>query len=226
MMLFDRLEITRLSGPLIVTGVHSDRITYAPGSKGMVTVALTNLNAQQAETGKLDVALTHDLHGATLLFAGQVTVAAGASLEQSYPVDFGAALWGRGVEARIAGDGGTDCGTHAVSIIDNPWMCALHGNGLPQFGSQYWTPEEAEKNSEHIAAGNLANYYNIYEAFAWAPSDFSKMTIDDDNVFFSGQTQYAKSRPSLQTLHRVFHKYGIACSTYGKACACALPGMR
>ena len=225
MVLFDRLEITRLSGPLIVAGVRSDRLTYAPGAKGTVTVALANLNTQP-ETGTLSVTLTDALHGATPLYAGEVTVAAGATQEQSFPVDFGSARWGRGVEVRIAGTAGTDLGTHAVSIIDNPWMCALHGSGLPQFGSQDWTPAEAEQNAEKIAAANMANYDNIYEAFAWAPCDFSKMTIDDDKVFFSGQTQYAKNRLALQTLHRVLHKYGIASSTYGKACACGLPGMR
>ena len=224
-MLFDRLEITQLSGPLIVSGVRSDRITYAPGAKGTVSVALKNLNAQP-ETGMLTVVLTDGLSGATPLFSKEVTVNAGAMQEQSFIVDFGATLWGRGLEAQIANDEGTDRGAHAVSIINNPWMCALHGRGLEQFGSQNWTEVEAKINSMRIADNNMTNYDNCYEAFAWAPCDFSNMTIDHDGPFFSGQTQYCKSRLSLATLHQVFHQYGLSNVTYGKSCACGLPGVR
>ncbi|MHB9133174.1 MAG: glutamine amidotransferase [Armatimonadota bacterium] len=224
MVLFDRLEIIPLSGPIIISGIRSDRVTYAPGAKGTVTITLANLS-EKSENGTLNVNLAEDLLAKLPLFKGEVTVAANGTLEKTFPVEVGTQLWGRGVETQLETKSGTDRGGYAFGIITNPWMLALHGRGLAQFGSQYWTAEEAVNNTEAIAAANLANGNTIYEAFAWAPCDYSKMTIDNDAPFYSGQTQYSKSRMSLKTLHQTFHKYGLEAVTYGKTCACGLPGM-
>ena len=126
-------------------------------------------------------------------------------------------MWGRGIEARVQTSDGADAGTHAFSVVTNPFMAAMPCGGLPMFGSERWTPDQAEQQAERIAGADLAAYGNMYEAFAWAPCDFSRMTVDNDEPFYSGQTQYSRKRSVLQTLHRVFHKYGISCVTYGKA---------
>jgi hypothetical protein len=44
MFLLDRIEITRLSGPVVISALSSDRITYKPGMKGACTVTLENLS--------------------------------------------------------------------------------------------------------------------------------------------------------------------------------------
>jgi hypothetical protein len=223
-VLLERLEVATVSGPLIITAMGSDRITYAPGATGSATVSVRNLSAVP-QSGTLTVEMTEGLATRTPLWSGPLTVDGGGTLERTLPLAVGLALWGRGIEARMTTPVGEDRGAHAVSVVTNPWMVAFHGQGLPQFGSQHWTPEEAERQAESIAAANRATYCNVYEAFAWAPCDFSEMTPETDEPFYSGQTQYAKRRSALQTLHRVFHQYGIACVTYGKSCASGLPGM-
>ncbi|MCE9603439.1 MAG: glutamine amidotransferase [Planctomycetia bacterium] len=224
MVLLDRIEVRSLSGPVLVSTVGSDRLTYRPGDTAKIMVALENLSTKPTQ-GKLTVELVQGLSERTPIFSGDVQLPAGGTVAQSYSAPVGSALWGRGVEVRLETPEGSDVGTHAFSVVTNPWMVALHGRGLPQFGSERWTPEQAEQEAERIAQANMAAYANMYEAFAWAPCDFSKMTIDDDATFHSGQTQYTKNRAALATLHRVFHRYGLACITYGKSCAAGVPGV-
>lgn len=224
MVLLDRIEVTPRSGPLIVSAVTGDKITYRPAETATVTVVLENLESAPA-SGKLCVDLLEGLTNRTPVYAGDVTVDALKQAKQSFRVPLGTAPWGRGLEARLETSKGHDVATHACSVVTNPFMVAIFGPGLPMFGSERWDAQRAEQEAERIAAGNLANYCSAYEAFAWAPCDFSRMTVDNDEPFHSGQTQYTKRRSTLQVLHRVFHKYGIACITYGKSCASGLPGM-
>lgn len=224
MVLLERIEIRSLSGSALVTGVTSDKLTYEPGETAEITVVLENL-APKPVRGKLTVEQVRGLSERTTIFSGDVDLAAGATSALTYKAPVGESLWGRGIEARLDTPEGTDVGTHAFSVVTNPWMVALHGRGLPQFGSETWTAEQAEQEAEKIARANMARYENMYEAFAWAPCDFSKMTIDDDATFHSGQTQYTKNRRSLATLHKVFHRYGLSAITYGKACAAGTPGV-
>ncbi len=224
-LLLAKLEAAGTSGTVLVRGVSSDRITYPPNAHGTCTVLLENLGAEPA-----DADLTVDLITGTAdsrpLFAGKITVAAGKTAEKSMPFETGAELWGRGIEARARSASGEDRAAHAFSVVTHPYQVAFHGRGTPMSGSDLWTPEQAEIEAERIARANLDAYCNIYEAFAWAPCDYSEMTPDNDEPFYSGQTQYCKKRSSLQTLHRVFRKYGISSITYGKACASGLPGLQ
>lgn len=224
MVLLERIEVRSLSGSALVTGVTSDKLTYKPGETAEFTVTLENL-APKPVRGRLTVEQVRGLSKRTVVFSGDVDLAPGVTSTASYKAPVGEALWGRGIEARLETPEGIDVGTHAFSVVTNPWMVALHGRGLPQFGSETWTAEQAEQEAEKIARANMARYENMYEAFAWAPCDFSKMTIDDDATFHSGQTQYTKNRRSLATLHKVFHRYGLSAITYGKACAAGVPGV-
>ncbi len=225
MVLLDRVEITPLSGPLLVAGVTSDKLTYRPGDAATVKVVLENVGAQPVR-GAVSVDFIEGLDTRRRVDASEVDVAAGAKLTHTCQIPVGTALWGRGIEAAIQSPSGTDRATHAFGVVTHPTMAAIAGRGLPQFGSERWTPEQAGQEAEKLAQANLANYANCYEAFAWAPCDFSQMTAADNAPMHSGQTQYSKSRSSLQILNRVFHKYGIACVTYGKACAAGLPGVQ
>jgi uncharacterized repeat protein (TIGR01451 family) len=224
MVLIERLEVARVSGPLLVTAVTTDKIAYKPGETATLTVALKNIGSAEAKAS-LAIDLTEGLDGQTRVFNEEVAVAAAGDIVRSCKVPVGSAPWGRGIEAIVETADGSDRGTHAFSVVTDPWMAGFPGSGLPMFGSEEWTPEQAEKEAEKIAQANMANYANMYEAFAWAPCDYSKMTIGDDEPFHSGQTQYTKRRSTLETLHRVFHQYGIACITYGKSCGSGLPGV-
>ena len=224
LVLVDRIEVTRLSGPLLITAVTTDKITYRPGETATVTVTMNNIGAGQTR-GRLAVDCLEGLDARTRVIEEEVTLAAGGTLVRSGTVPVGTGLWGRGIEATIDTPEGADRGTHAFSVVTDVWMAAFPGTGLPQFGSERWTPEQAEQEAEAIARANMANYANMYEAFAWAPCDYSRMTVNDDEPFYSGQTQYAKRRSSLLALHRVFHKYGIGCVTYGKSCGSGIPGV-
>ncbi len=223
-VLLDRIEIEHISGPLIVVGIRSDRITYAPGATAKATVIIENIS-QDEHTGVLTVECTEGLTHRIRLEHGPITLRGNATVEKSFTLPVGQALWGRGIEANIAMPQGTDRGAHAFSVMTHPWQVALHGRGTPMFGSQRWTDTAATEQAHAIARANMASYCNIYEAFAWAPCDYSEMTPDDDEPIYSGQTQYTKKRSALQTLHRVFKEYGIASITYGKSCASGLPGM-
>lgn len=224
MVLVERIEVTQLSGPLLVSAVTSDKITYRPGETAQVAVAVENVGGQPA-SGTLSVDFVEGLDDRRRIGEGEVTVSAGATVTRSFQVPVGADLWGRGIDARVLTAEGTASASHAFGVVTSPYMAAFAGRGLPQFGSERWTPEQAEAQAEKIAAANLAEYANFYEAFAWAPCDFSQMTVSDDEPFHSGQTQYSKRRSAMQTLHRVFHKYGISCVSYGKSCAAGLPGL-
>ncbi len=224
LLLLDRIEVTQLSGPLLIASVKSDKIAYRPDETAAVTVTVENVSSKPA-AGKLSVDLVEGLSARKQVFSGEVKVDPGKQARQSFQAPLGTALWGRGLEAKLETPQGTDLATHAVSVVTNPFMAAIFGRGLPQFGSERWTPEQAAEEAEKIAAANMDAYCNVYEAFAWAPCDFSKMTVENEEPFYSGQTQYSKKRSSLEILHKVFHKYGIGCITYGKTCAAGQPGL-
>lgn len=224
LLLLERIEISRMSGGLLVTEVTGDRVTCRPGESVTAEITLENL-AAKSMGGTLVVETAEGLGPFVPLFTGPVTVEPRRPLKQRVAVPAGQALWGRGVRARIETADGTDTGAWAFGVVTDACMAAFPGSGLPQFGSQLWTAEETEAKCEAIAHANIASGCNMYEAFAWAPCDFSRMTIDTDAPFHSGQTQYAKTRKVLQTLHQVLHRHGIACVTYGKACASGYPGV-
>ncbi len=207
-----------------VKSITTDRITYAPGAKGTVTVRLENID-DTPTAGTLVVKLYEGLDSATTLFNGPFTAQPSGRTEKVLPMEVGTAPWGRGIVAEFTAGKETAVGAHAFSVVTNPFMCAIWGRGLPQFGSDLWTDTERIPNCEEIAVGNIANYCNAYEAFAWAPCDYSVMHIDHDGPFYSGQTQYTKNRTAMIALHDVFHKYGIACISYGKTCAAGEPGV-
>lgn len=209
--------------PVTVT-VSSDRITYRPGATGMVTVTLDN-HSENPVTGTLVVRLLEGIDQATPLFTGEVMAPAHDSASRTAPMSVGTAPWGRGLEARFTAGKESVLGTHAFSVVTNPYQVGMFGQGVPQSGSEEWDEATARKESERIAAANLANYCNVYEAFAWAPCDFSKMTVDNDEPFFAGQTFYCMKRSSLVTLHQTLHRYGISAITYGKTCAGGEPGV-
>jgi hypothetical protein len=204
--------------------VSTDRITYAPGARGTVTVSIENLEGTPA-VGTLQVRLLEGIDKATVLLDGPYTAPAAQRSVKTVPMEVGTALWGRAVEARYTVNGETTAGTHAFSVVTNPFMCAIWGRGLPQFGSETWDAATQREQTEAIAAGNIENYCNAYEAFAWAPCDYSVMHMDTDDPFPSGQTQYMKKASSLRALHDTFHRYGIFCISYGKACAAGVPGL-
>ncbi|MHB9024092.1 MAG: COG1470 family protein [Armatimonadota bacterium] len=203
--------------------VGSDRITYPPGAKGTVTVTLNNTG--EAVNGTLSVRLIEGIDRATPLFSGPLTLGAGETVTKTFPMEIGTAQWGRGLEARLNGPGVAALGTHAFSVIVNPYQTALHGAGLPQAGVDGWDEQTARQKAEEIVARNIASYCNIYEAFAWAPCDYSKMTLENDEPFWSGQAMYCRTRLTLRVLHETMKKYGIGAITYGKTCAAGEPGV-
>ncbi|HOF88236.1 MAG TPA: hypothetical protein PLZ36_09075, partial [Armatimonadota bacterium] len=209
---------------ILINYLTTDRITYAPGAKGTISLRLEN-NDDAPVNGTLVVTLYEELDRATVLLKEAVPIPATARVEKTVPLEVGTALWGRGVEARYTAGQQTVVAAHTFSVVTNPFMASIWGRGTPMFGSESWDRETALREAETLAQSNIANYCNAYEAFAWAPCDFSLMHIDDDEPFHSGQTQYTKSRLALTTLHEVYHQYGIACITYGKACAAGVPGV-
>jgi len=224
MVMLAELAVQRVSGAVLVARVETDRITYAPGATGTCTVVIENLAPARSDV-KLSLDLVAGIAEARRIATSDLALEAGQTLGQSYLLEVGRAEWGRGLVARASTAEGEDLGTGAFSVVTHPYQVAFHGQGTPMSGSDLWKPDELEAKAEQIARQNVQRYSNIYEAFAWAPCDYSEMTPDDDRPFYSGQTQYAKKRSALQALHRVFHKHGIFCITYGKACASGLPGL-
>ncbi len=218
------LGLAALAGAEVRITVASDRLTYAPGAKGTLTVTLTNSD-DAAVAGTLAVRLVEGIDGATPVANEPLTLAPRVPAVRSYPFDAGAAQWGHGIEARFTGDKIYALGTHAYSVIVNPFQTAIHGVGLAMAGTDTWDDAQTRAECERLAAQNIANYCNLYEAFAWAPCDYSKMTLENDEPFFSGQTQYCRKRSTIQTLHQIYHKYGINAITYGKSCAAGQPGV-
>lgn len=223
-VLLERLEVERVSGPILVRQVTSDRITYAPGDTAHITVHLENLSTRAVE-GVLTLDMTSALAESARILEQVVRLAPGETADRSLDAPLGADLWGRGFEARIVTDTGADRGVHAVSVVTNAFMAAFFGRGLPMHGSETWSPEQAEIEAERIARANMTAYCNAYEAFSWAPCSFSQLTVGHDEPFWSGQTQYVRRRSTLQTLHRVFERFGIGSITYGIYCAAGLPGI-
>ncbi len=223
-VLLEELRFTPRSGPVIVRRVASDRTVYAPGGEGELTVELENLSANEQRV-ELGVAMVEGLATRQVLVTEQLTLPPRGTATKQVGFAVGQALWGRGFEAVAVTAAGSDLGTHAVTVADNPWIVALHGGGVPMFGSELWTAEQAQVEAERLARENLASYTNIYEKFAWAACDYSEMTPEDDGVIHSGQTQYTSKRSAYQILHEVFARHGIAAITYGKSCGGGLAGL-
>lgn len=192
MVLLERLEVTPLSGSVLVTSVTSDRVTYKPGMKGTLTVALENLE-QTAATAKLSVQMAEGLESRTPVFSDDIQLPAAGNVETRCPFEVGTAQWGRGFEVTVKSGKGQDLGTHTASVITNLWQVGVN---------------------------------NYYEAFAWAPCDFSELTPDNDEPFYSGQTQYFNTRPNLIAKHKALHQEGRHAITYGKSCCSGLPGVQ
>ncbi len=224
MILLETLRVIPLSGPVIVTHVSSDRITYSPGSHGTLTVELENLSDQD-QAARLTTMMMTELTNRHPLLVESLALPPRSRVRRTAPFAVGEPLWGRGFEAHVTTARGRDIGTHAVSVVTNPWMVAIHGRGVPMFGSESWTEEQAVAEAERIARENMERYCNVYEKFAWAACDYSEMTPKDDSTIYSGQTQYTSKRSAYQILHRVFSRYGIAAITYGKACGGGLAGL-
>lgn len=226
MQQLESLRVTPLSGPVIAESVSTDRITYAPGGSGRVHIRLRNL-AKTPEKAEWVLVMTEGISSATPLGNGRISLGAGEQAEREVPFQVGDALWGRGLRLEVvSGKDVTDVAAHAVSVVDNPWMVAMHGRGTPMFGSELWSREQAHEEARRLAQANMDAYANVYEAFAWAACDYSDMTPAHDEPFYSGQTQYAKKRSSLQILHEVFEAHGIPAITYGKACGGGYAGLQ
>lgn len=223
-ILVESIRVVPLSGPVIVTACVSDRITYAPDSEARLSFTFENLADTPVAVSWAADMLT-GLVARTPCGKGTLDLGGGESETQHVRCALGPAPWGRGFEVRVDSPGGSDTVAHAVSVITNPWMVAMHGRGWGMSGSERYTREEALAAAEGLAQKNMREYNNIYEKLAWAPCDYSEMTPDDDEPFYSGQTQYCNTRSSLQTLHEVFEAHGIASITYGKSCASGLPGL-
>ncbi len=223
-LVIETVSVTPLSGPVIVSRVGSDRITYAPGTQGTLTYALENL-AGTPQTVDFAVTQLADLDARTPLEAGRIELPARGTVAREVAFAVGDALWGRGFEVIAATPEGADRGAHAVSVVTDPWRVAMHGAGVPMFGSDAWTVEQAHDEAERIARANIEQYNNVYEKFAWAACDYSEMTPEDDATIHSGQTQYTSKRAAYQILHQVFKKYGLHAITYGKACGGGMAGL-
>jgi len=223
-IILEWIRIVPRSGPVIVRQLSSDRITYAPGSEGKLTVELQNLSAVEQAVA-LSVDMLTGLAERQSLATEFLTLPPGGKVTKQVGFAIGQALWGRGFEAIAAAAKGKDLASHAVSVVTNPWMVAMHGRGVPMFGSEQWTAGQAQLEAERLARENLENYCNVYEKFAWAACDYSEMTPENDDTIYSGQTQYTSKRSAYQILHNVFTQHGIAAITYGKACGGGLAGL-
>jgi uncharacterized membrane protein len=208
----------------VTVTVGSDRLTYPPGAKATLAVTLANAD-REAVAGTLAVRLVAGLDTLTPVADEPVTVPAQGTLTRNYPVEVGTAQWGRGVEARFTAGGTTTLATHAFTVIVDPFQTAIHGAGLPMAGSEKWEGETIRRECQKLVDQNLATYCNIYEAFAWAPCDYSKMTLDDNEPFHAGQSQYVRRRDTLIFYHQMLHERGIHAISYGKSCGAGRPGV-
>ncbi|HOS43143.1 MAG TPA: hypothetical protein PK794_05565, partial [Armatimonadota bacterium] len=84
---------------ILINYLTTDRITYAPGAKGTISLRLEN-NDDAPVNGTLVVTLYEELDRATVLLKEAVPIPATARVEKTVPLEVGTALWGRGVEAR------------------------------------------------------------------------------------------------------------------------------
>jgi len=123
--LLERIEVTPLSGPVLVTGIRSDRVTYQPGMKGTLTVGLENLEPKSVDA-KLSIEMVEDIDNRTPVFSGSVPIPGTSKIEKSFPFEAGTREWGRGFDVVVETDKGDELGTHTTSVITNLWQVGIN----------------------------------------------------------------------------------------------------
>jgi hypothetical protein len=117
-----------------------------------------------------------------------------------------------GEKAAVRGGGGR-------SRVRRPGRVDVDRGGHSGQSTQELPPERIAA----VMQENKRAYANYYERFAWAPCDMTEM-MPDEELFWSGQTQYPGSVSGLKAEIAAAHRLGIKAITYGKSCGAGIAG--
>ena len=218
-VLCDRVEFAQVRAPAAaVKSVALDKVHYLPGETAKASAALLGLAAGGAF--QFVAREWTEADESREVFRASVTLGANEAKSVAFEFPVGTREFGRELRCALEVDGRE---VHAAGelfgVSRNVYRVGITGASAGQ-DKRKLTAEQAAQ----IMAGNVRNYANYFECFAWAPCDYSEMTPDTE-IFFSGQTQYPGSVTGFKNLLNEAHRRGIKGITYGKACAGGLAGF-
>lgn len=218
-----RLTLRTLYRAVCFEDLVTDRIVYDPGMKGVVSLQLWNFSDHETN-GRLSVHLDRRIDVRETMAERDVTLPAKQRCRLEFPFEAGEEEMGRGVVAVFSTPEEEVSRRFAFSVVRDVYRVAFHGSGGPMFVPLWWGRKECEASAKAAAESNVRGYVNVWEDFAWAPSDYDEMTPDEE-AWASGQTQYRKTRTCQKAFIEAYKRYGIRSITYGKACGGGAVGI-
>jgi len=214
----DKLRIECVSRTAMITRIYPDKIHYAPGEDSSAEVALFNFSDRALE-GEVSLEMIQEIDQTRPLGQKKVSLAPAKETTTRFDFNVGPAEFGRELRATLVLDGRpVDRKSEYFGVSRQVWQVAICGQGAPHHDAGLGS------RAAEAMAHNRRNYCNWFECFAWAPSDFDDMTPDTEE-FWSGQTQYHKTRTDLKAYIDEAHKHGIKAISYGKSCGGGVPGF-
>jgi len=200
------IHIERLC-PVAVTAVTTNKVVYAPGEKGAISVALEN-TADILQKVSFTLELVSGLVTTTPLHDEVMTLAPGEKKLWTGTLATDNLAWGTDLQAKITtADGLTTMGATTFSVTKNFWETAFV-KGI-MFTDLYADPHVAEESVREARAQG----FTAFECFFWAPDEFGDFTPDSEN-YLSAQTQYRESVSGTKNLIRFAHANGMASTVY------------
>ncbi|MBI2191485.1 MAG: hypothetical protein HYU36_05825 [Planctomycetes bacterium] len=197
----------------------TDRIVYDPGAEGKAVLRLWNFSEREV-AGRLRVHLERRLNDRETLADVPITLEPKERRRLEFPFRVGEDEMGHGCVAAFESDEETVARRFAFSVARDVYRVAFHarpGGTGPMFVPLWWDRAECLRAAEAAAESNLRSSINLWEEFAWAPSDFEDLTPEEE-AWASGQTQYRKTQTCLKAFIETFKRYGIRSIAYGNTC--------
>ncbi len=201
-LLAQGIHLQRLE-PLQIEAVRADRLLYAPGAPGALSVRIRNVGTAGAE-GRLAVTLVRELAEREPLATVGVSLAGGASRTVEIPLQ-ATGRWGVGVEAVLICRDEMQTAYDYFSVSSNFVEVGIaHGAGPVQTGVQPYTelPEAMRRD-----------YANMVEIFFWSPCDWA-LHVSPLPEWWSGQTSYHQNEANLRALIRGCQGQGLKLLMY------------
>ncbi|HOF88869.1 MAG TPA: hypothetical protein PLZ36_12325, partial [Armatimonadota bacterium] len=148
--------------PIAITGVTADKVRYAPGEKGRLSVQVLNLGADV--TGEVTAKLLRNVADVEIILpAAPLALKAGAA--HTLDVPFTArGRWGAGARVTVTADGLRESADEAFTVSDNPFEAGL---GV-DFGSALHT---GLKRYPAAIARARARYATWLDLPGWSPGE-------------------------------------------------------
>jgi hypothetical protein len=192
----------------VIESLETNKVLYAPGEKGTITLRIRNEHHAKEASGELTLRIESGIRKSRDLAKETVQLEAKASKELTFPFT-ASGRWGKTVRAILSQKKGTAEKVNYFSVSDMLWDVGIG------FATPIKTLDPGELGrSMRMVTKMRGDYCNWIDLFFWAPCDWSKQSKTGLDQWWGGQEMYAHSEKGLTQFIAACKAEGIRVSSY------------